>query len=162
MSAGVGPILLASTLVLVDQATKIAAVKWLTYQQALPVLPGFNLTLMHNPGAAFSFLADAGGWQRWFFAGLAVVVSVWLVFLIRASAPAARLYRLGLTLILGGAVGNLIDRLRLGYVIDFVELYYRTWSWPAFNVADSAITIGAGFFLLGTLGSAQTDDAVKG
>ena len=66
------------------------------------------------------------------------------------------------TLILGGAVGNLIDRLRLGYVIDFVELYYRTWSWPAFNVAYSAITIGAGFFLLGTLGSAQTDDAVKG
>lgn len=153
---------LASILVLVDQVTKIAAVKWLTYQQALPVLPGLNLTLMHNPGAAFSFLADAGGWQRWFFATLAVVVSVWLVFLIRASAPSARLYRLGLTLILGGAVGNLIDRLRLGYVIDFVELYYRTWSWPAFNVADSAITVGAGFFLLGTLGAAQTDDAVKG
>lgn len=153
---------LASILVLVDQVTKIAAVKWLTYQQALPVLPGFNLTLMHNPGAAFSFLADAGGWQRWFFATLAVVVSVWLVFLIRASAPSARLYRLGLTLILGGAVGNLIDRLRLGYVIDFVELYYRSWSWPAFNVADSAITVGAGFFLLGTLGAAQTDDAVKG
>lgn len=153
---------LASILVLVDQVTKIAAVKWLAYQQALPVLPGLNLTLMHNPGAAFSFLADAGGWQRWFFATLAVVVSVWLVFLIRASAPSARLYRLGLTLILGGAVGNLIDRLRLGYVIDFVELYYRTWSWPAFNVADSAITVGAGFFLLGTLGAAQTDDAVKG
>lgn len=162
MSAGVGPMWLASILVLVDQVTKIAAVKWLTYQQALPVLPGLNLTLMHNPGAAFSFLADAGGWQRWFFATLAVVVSVWLVFLIRASAPSARLYRLGLTLILGGAVGNLIDRLRLGYVIDFVELYYRTWSWPAFNVADSAITVGAGFFLLGTLGAAQTDDAVKG
>lgn len=162
MSAGVGPMWLASILVLVDQVTKIAAVKWLAYQQALPVLPGLNLTLMHNPGAAFSFLADAGGWQRWFFATLAVVVSVWLVFLIRASAPSARLYRLGLTLILGGAVGNLIDRLRLGYVIDFVELYYRTWSWPAFNVADSAITVGAGFFLLGTLGAAQTDDAVKG
>ncbi|MBM4226967.1 MAG: lipoprotein signal peptidase [Gammaproteobacteria bacterium] len=162
MSASAGPVLLAGALVLVDQATKIAAVKWLTYQQALPVLPGFNLTLMHNPGAAFSFLADAGGWQRWFFAALALAVSIWLVFLIRASAPSGRLYRLGLTLILGGAVGNLIDRLRLGYVIDFVELYYRAWSWPAFNVADSAITIGAGFFLLGTLGSTQADDAVKG
>lgn len=157
-----GPMLFAAAIVLADQLTKVAAVKWLTYQQAMPVLPGFNLTLMHNPGAAFSFLADAGGWQRWFFAGLACVVSAYLVYLIRVSEPAARIYRSGLVLILGGAVGNLIDRLRLGYVIDFVELYYRTWSWPAFNVADAAITLGAGFFLLGSLRSAEAPDAVKG
>lgn len=155
-------LIIAGVVVLADQLTKIAAVEWLAYQQALPIVPGFNLTLMHNPGAAFSFLADAGGWQRWFFAGLAVLVSAYLVFLIRTSEASARVYRLGLALILGGAIGNLIDRLRLGYVIDFVELYYRSWSWPAFNVADSAITIGAGFFLLGTLRSGGNAAAVKG
>ncbi len=154
--------LFAGAIVLSDQLTKAAAVKWLTYQQAVPVLPGFNLTLMHNPGAAFSFLADAGGWQRWFFIGLAGIVSTYLTYLIRLSEPSARVYRAGLVLILGGAVGNLIDRLRFGYVIDFVELYYRAWSWPAFNLADSAITLGAGFFLLGTLRSAEAPDAVKG
>lgn len=155
-------LLLSAAVCALDLATKAWASAAFRLGEVREVTPFFNLVLWHNPGAAFSFLADAGGWQRWFFATLAVVVSVWLVFLIRASAPSARLYRLGLTLILGGAVGNLIDRLRLGYVIDFVELYYRSWSWPAFNVADSAITVGAGFFLLGTLGAAQTDDAVKG
>lgn len=138
-------------LVLVDQLSKLAAVRGLEFQQPHPVVPGFNLTLMHNPGAAFSFLADAGGWQRWFFVALATGVSVLLVMMIRQTERSARLHRAGLVLVLGGAIGNLIDRLRLGYVIDFVELYYRHWSWPAFNVADSAITVGAGFLLWSAL-----------
>lgn len=136
-----------AVLVLVDQLSKLAAVSALVFQQPRPVLPGFNLTLMHNPGAAFSFLADAGGWQRWFFVALAVGISILLVVMIRQTEAAARMQRAGLVLVLGGALGNLVDRLRLGYVIDFVELYYRHWSWPAFNVADSAITVGAGFLL---------------
>ena len=134
-------------LVLLDQLSKFAAVSGLEFQRPQPVFPGFNLTLMHNPGAAFSFLADAGGWQRWFFVAIAAGISILLVVMIRQTAVSARMQRAGLVLVLGGALGNLIDRLRLGYVIDFVELYYQHWSWPAFNVADSAITVGAGFLL---------------
>lgn len=136
-------------LIVLDQGTKLWAVHSLHYQQARPVFPGFNLTLMHNPGAAFSLLAEAGGWQRWLFVGLAVAVSGLLLWMLAQTPLVQRLQRAALLLILGGALGNLIDRLRLGYVIDFVELYYRTWSWPAFNVADSAITVGAGFLLWG-------------
>lgn len=136
-------------LIVLDQGTKLWAVHSLHYQQARPVFPGFNLTLMHNPGAAFSLLAEAGGWQRWLFVGLAVAVSGLLLWMLAQTPLVQRLQRAALLLILGGALGNLIDRLRLGYVIDFVELYYRTWSWPAFNVADSAITVGAGFLLCG-------------
>ena len=135
-------------LVLLDQLSKFAAVSGLEFQRPQPVFPGFNLTLMHNPGAAFSFLADAGGWQRWFFVAIAAGISILLVVMIRQTEVSARMQRAGLVLVLGGALGNLIDRLRLGYVIDFVELYYQHWSWPAFNVADSAITVGAGFLLL--------------
>ena len=136
-----------AVLVLLDQLSKLAAVSGLEFQRPQPVFPGFNLTLMHNPGAAFSFLADAGGWQRWFFVALAVGISILLVVTIRQTEAAARVQRAGLVLVLAGALGNLIDRVRLGYVIDFVELYYQHWSWPAFNVADSAITVGAGFLL---------------
>ena len=148
-------------LVLADQLSKFAAVGALQFQQPRPVIPGFNLTLMHNPGAAFSFLANAGGWQRWFFIALATGISLLLVVMIRQTEASARLHRAGLVLVLGGAIGNLIDRVRLGYVIDFVELYYRQWSWPAFNVADRAITVGAGLLLWGAFREPASANAGK-
>lgn len=107
---------------------------------------------MHNKGAAFSFLSEAGGWQRWFFAGLALVISmviaVWLSRLKRHET----LMAVALSLVLGGAIGNLIDRLAYGYVIDFLDVYYQTWHWPAFNVADSAITLGVMLMLAESFG----------
>lgn len=151
----------AALVVLLDQLSKILAVEHLVHQQALPVIPGLNLTLMRNAGAAFSFLAGAGGWQRWFFSGLAVTVSVYLVHLLRTAPTGARAYRFGLALILGGALGNLVDRLRLGHVVDFIEVYYRAWSWPAFNLADSAITAGALLFLWGTTRLQAPEEAAK-
>lgn len=134
---------LAGLVVLLDQATKLAAERWLTYHQALPVFPGFNLTLSYNRGAAFSFLAEHSGWQRWFFTVLAAAVSVFLVRWLRQIGDRDRWLSAAIALILGGAVGNLIDRLLYGHVIDFIWLYYDRWSWPVFNIADSAITVGA-------------------
>lgn len=128
---------------LADQITKGLASSALVYGVPEAVLPGFNLTLLHNTGAAFSLLSQESGWQRWFFTGIAVVVGIvviaWLASLERAERWAA----CALALILGGAVGNLIDRIHLGYVVDFIQIYYQRWSWPAFNLADSAITVGA-------------------
>ncbi|MGH8579855.1 MAG: signal peptidase II [Gammaproteobacteria bacterium] len=138
---------LSGVVIVLDQLTKLAAGHALELHQPLAVFPSVNLTLTHNTGAAFSLLHQAGGWQRWFFAAIAFVVSacivVWLYRLPRGKAILAA----GLSLILGGALGNLWDRLSLGYVIDFIDLYYSTWHWPAFNVADSAITIGAGLLI---------------
>lgn len=134
---------LSALVVLLDWATKQAATAHLSLYQPVPLWPSFNLTLMHNRGAAFSFLSDAGGWQRWLFAGLATLVSVAIIAWMRALAPSQRWLAAALALILGGAVGNLIDRLLLGYVVDFIDLYYAGWHWPAFNLADSAITAGA-------------------
>ncbi|NJN46248.1 MAG: lipoprotein signal peptidase [Candidatus Competibacteraceae bacterium] len=139
---------LSATVIGLDQFSKWLAESALTFQQPLPVLPSFNLTLMYNRGAAFSFLASAGGWQRWFFVILSAVVSVILViWLSRLKVGQGRL-AIALALVLGGAVGNLIDRLLYGHVIDFIQVYYDRWYWPAFNVADSAITIGAFLLIL--------------
>ena len=139
---------LALLIVVLDQLTKSVAVQWLTLYQAVPVLPGFNLTLVHNTGAAFSFLSDAGGWQRYFFIILTLVISlVMLVWLTRLPAGKAIL-ACALALVIGGAAGNLWDRLQYGYVVDFIEVYYDKWSWPVFNIADSAITIGAMLLIL--------------
>ena len=113
-------------------------------------LPFFNFTLMHNTGAAFSFLADQGGWQRWFFAVLALGVSLVLaVWLSRLKAHETWL-ALALSLVLGGAIGNLIDRVYYGYVIDFIDVYYNASHWPAFNIADSAISVGAVMLIIDT------------
>ncbi|MEE4377564.1 MAG: signal peptidase II [Candidatus Competibacteraceae bacterium] len=140
------PLALSAVVVTLDQITKWLAEQTLTFHQPLPVLPSFNLTLMYNRGAAFSFLASAGGWQRWFFVVLSAVVSVVLmIWISRLKVGQGRL-AVALALVLGGALGNLIDRLLYGHVIDFIQVYYDRWYWPAFNVADSAITIGA--FLL--------------
>ncbi|MEO1751117.1 signal peptidase II [Thiofaba sp. EF100] len=134
---------LALTVILLDQATKLWASSALGYAQPVPILPGFNLTLMHNPGAAFSFLGEASGWQRWFFLALAVGVSAWLMVWMRALKAHERWTGFALALIIGGALGNAIDRVWLGYVVDFIDLYWQGYHWPAFNIADSAITVGA-------------------
>ena len=133
---------------LVDQCTKLLADAMLVLHQQVAVIPYLALFKAYNPGAAFSFLSDASGWQRWFFVVLAIIViAVLLVWLWRLSAAEAAT-SLALALILGGAAGNLIDRLVYGYVIDFIDVYYGSWHWPAFNVADAAISVGAFLLLL--------------
>jgi signal peptidase II len=120
--------------------------------QSIPVIPYFNLTYVHNTGAAFSFLSQAGGWQRWFFAGLALTVSVVITIWLARLKKHETLLAVALSLVLGGAVGNLIDRLLYGYVIDFLDVYYQDWHWPAFNIADSAITLGVALMLIESTG----------
>lgn len=147
-----GPVnwlILSAFVILLDQATKI----WVTWEmelfESIPVISYLNITLLHNTGAAFSFLADAGGWQRWFFillgAGVGVFILLWLRKLPEDQGP---MLPLSLSMILGGALGNVIDRAVYGYVVDFIDVYYGSWHWPAFNVADTAIVIGAGLFIL--------------
>ena len=138
-------------IIVLDQVTKSVAVQWLTLNQAYPVFPGFNLTLVHNPGAAFSFLRDAGGWQRYFFIVLTTVISVVLLVWLARLPPGRALLAGALALVLGGAAGNLWDRLQYGYVVDFIQVYYDKWHWPVFNIADSAITLGAALLILDAL-----------
>ena len=132
-----------------DQWTKRWIIANFEYAQIRPVFDSFNLTRLHNEGAAFSFLADAGGWQKHFFVGLALTVSVFVaVWLWRLPNKDHKLLSGGLAFILGGALGNAVDRLLYGHVIDFLDVYYKTWHWPAFNVADSCIFIGAALVIL--------------
>lgn len=133
---------IAVLVVVVDQLTKLVVIREFDLYDRLPVLPFFDLVRLHNTGAAFSLLAGASGWQNWFFTGVAVLVCSVLVWWFRQVPPGRVLVPLALTLVVGGAIGNLIDRLAYGYVVDFVLLYWRDWSYPAFNVADSAITVG--------------------
>ncbi|MEY4076379.1 MAG: Lipoprotein signal peptidase [Pseudomonadota bacterium] len=135
---------------LLDQLTKIAIVGAFQLGESLPITSFFNLVRVHNAGAAFSFLADAGGWQRWFFTGLGVVAAMVMVYLLRMHAGQT-LFCLALSLLLGGAVGNVVDRVLYSHVIDFLDFYYGTWHFPAFNVADSAITMGACLLILDEL-----------
>ncbi len=128
-----------------DQLTKLAVVNTMALGQSIAVTDFLNLVYVLNTGAAFSFLADAGGWQKWFFTGLALLVVLLLGWMI-ARAPKQKTFATGASLIIGGAIGNVIDRLTIGAVVDFIDLYWRSWHWPAFNVADSAICLGA--FLL--------------
>ncbi len=135
-------LLIAGIVVILDQITKYVAVAALAGQPPVEVTPFFNLLLVYNRGAAFSFLAGMGGWQHYLFTGIAVVASVWIVFLLRRY-PQQTLFCLALSLVLGGAVGNVIDRMTVGAVVDFLDFHAYGWHWPAFNVADSAITCGA-------------------
>tara|TARA_R100000005_G_C5003293_1_gene211440 strand:+ start:4874 stop:5413 length:540 start_codon:yes stop_codon:yes gene_type:complete len=139
---------LALLVIALDQITKVAAEHYLSYARPLPVTSWFNLTLQYNPGAAFSFLSDAGGWQRYFFSGIAMVISVVLVVWLYRLPSSQRLLPAALALILGGAIGNLWDRLVLGHVVDFISLHYAGAFFPAFNIADSAITVGAALMIL--------------
>lgn len=144
-----------------DQVTKHLASAMLDYGVPHPVLPGFNLTLLHNTGAAFSLLHEASGWQRWFLAGIAVLVGGVVIAWMAALDATQRWVPLALALILGGAIGNLVDRLLLGHVVDFIQLYYERWSWPAFNIADSAITVGALMLILHGPRQGRADSAEK-
>jgi signal peptidase II len=139
-------LLLSAAIVALDLATKAWVTATFRYGEVREVTPFFNLVLVHNQGAAFSFLADAGGWQRWFFSAMAAVISIVLVAMLRRQ-HGNRLLAFALALVLGGALGNLWDRVTLGHVVDFVQLHAAGYSWPAFNVADSAITIGVALLL---------------
>jgi signal peptidase II len=141
---------IAAIIVLLDQVTKITVTQILSYGQSIPITSFFNLVLVYNEGAAFSFLSNQGGWQRYFFTGIAIVAAILITYLIKKN-PGQRLHCWGLTLILGGAVGNLIDRLMYGHVIDFLDFFVKGWHWPAFNVADIAICVGAGLYILDEL-----------
>ena len=141
-----------------DQGSKLAIAGSMQLYQSISVLPFFNITYVRNTGAAFSFLSEAGGWQRWFFAGLALVISIIITVWLNRLQKHETLLAIALSLILGGAVGNLIDRLAYGYVIDFLDVYYGTWHWPAFNIADSAITLGVALMLLESFGLGKAKD----
>lgn len=139
---------ISGAVILLDRISKELASRMLELYRPVPVVPSFNLTLMHNQGAAFSFLSDAGGWQRWFFTIVAVAVSAGLVFWMRRLERSQRWLAIAFALIIGGALGNVWDRVSLGFVVDFIEVYYGAWHWPAFNVADSAISVGAVMVLI--------------
>jgi signal peptidase II len=138
---------LSTFIVVADQFTKNMIMNRFDLYDRVPVLPFFDLVLAHNSGAAFSFLSDAGGWQRVFFVTISSVVSLVLAIWLSRLESRQKIQALGLSLVLGGALGNLYDRVAYGYVIDFLLFYYDQYSFPAFNVADSAITVGA-FFLI--------------
>ena len=139
--------------ILLDQLTKLAAENLLTLYSPVAVFPGFNFTLVYNTGAAFSFLSDAGGWQRILFVFLSTAISIFLFFWLRQIVRDEeqrhnQMLQIAISLILGGAIGNLIDRAMTGEVVDFIQVYYSTYYFPAFNIADSAITLGAGLLIL--------------
>ena len=135
-------LILAIIIILADQFTKTLIIGYYRLGDSTPVTSFFNIVRAHNTGAAFSFLAGAGGWQRWFFTGVGAVATIFILWMLR-SHHGQKLFAFALACILGGAIGNVIDRLIHGYVVDFLDFYYGTWHFPAFNVADSAITIGA-------------------
>lgn len=146
-------LVIAAIIVLIDQITKITITRLFTYGESYPVTSFFNLVLAYNKGAAFSFLADHSGWQRYFFTGVAIAAVIFILYLLKRHAG-QRLFCWALALILGGAIGNLIDRVAYGHVIDFLDFYIpnsRLPHWPAFNVADMAIVGGAGMFILDEL-----------
>jgi len=143
---------LAALIVALDQASKWLVLQQLELYEIRPLLPVLDLTRLHNTGAAFSLLAGAGGWQRWFFVGIAGIVSLGIVWwLSRLPARGQWLLACGLALVLGGALGNVSDRLVHGYVVDFLHFHWQQWYYPAFNVADSAITCGAALLILDAL-----------
>ena len=144
---------ISAAIIGLDQVTKWLMVSWLALYETVAIMPYFNLTMAHNHGAAFSFLAQAGGWQRWFFTVLALVISTVLVVWLAKLKPEAKLEAISLSLVIGGAIGNVIDRICYGYVIDFLDIYIGSSHWPSFNVADSAICIGAVLLIIDSIKS---------
>jgi signal peptidase II len=147
---------LSAFTVILDQLTKKIAEAELILHQPVAVIPSFNLTLMYNKGAAFSFLSEAGGWQRIFFVFLSTAISIFLFFWLKQISKDEKqkhnpLLQIAIALILGGAIGNLIDRAMTGAVVDFIQVYYSTYYFPAFNIADSAISVGAALLILDML-----------
>lgn len=142
---------LTGLVIILDQASKWWAEISLLLHQPVPVMPMLNITLAHNTGAAFSFLSGAGGWQRWFFISLTILVCIVLFAWLWRLRAEEKLHAVSLALILGGAIGNLIDRLWLGFVIDFIDVYYDVYHWPVFNIADSTISIGVALLIMDTI-----------
>jgi signal peptidase II len=142
---------LVGSILLADQTSKILAVKYLNYGSELPLFPSLNLLLAHNQGAAFGLLAESSGWQRWFFLIFGIVISVFIILWLRKLSPKEHWEKLSLAFILGGAIGNIIDRVYYGYVIDFIDFYIKSWHWYTFNIADSAICIGVTILCLVSL-----------
>lgn len=140
-------VVLALVVVLIDQLTKLWVFNNFVPSESVSVTPFFNLVLVFNPGAAFSFLAEHTGWQRWFFSVIALGITLWILWQLR-TAPSRTWLSVALALIMGGALGNLIDRLWLGMVIDFIDVHAGGWHWPAFNIADSAVCVGAVLYVL--------------
>ena len=141
---------IATIVLLLDQLSKITITRLFSHGESHPVTSFFNLVLVYNKGAAFSFLAAESGWQRYLFTAISVVAALFILYLLKRHAGKA-LFCWSLALILGGAVGNLIDRVAYGYVIDFLDFYARGWHFPAFNIADAAISLGAALFVLDEL-----------
>ena len=141
---------IATIILLLDQLSKWSALSNLQLGIPEPVLPFMNWLLLLNPGAAFSFLAQGSGWQRWFFTIVGLVACVYIVWLLRKSQN-DKILCVALSLILGGALGNVLDRIMYGAVVDFIDLHYANWHWPAFNIADSAICIGAALIIWGEI-----------
>ncbi|WP_374580640.1 signal peptidase II [Pseudoduganella sp.] len=141
---------IAFIIVLLDQLSKIAILKVFHYREVMPITEWFNLTLHYNPGAAFSFLANAGGWQRHFFTAIGIGAALYIAYLLKRHSG-QRLFCWALALILGGAIGNVIDRISYGHVVDFLDFHWRGASFPTFNLADTAICIGAALFVLDEL-----------
>jgi signal peptidase II len=148
-------LLLAAAVVVADQFTKSLIVASFARGEVMPITSFLSLVLAYNSGAAFSFLADAPGWQRWFFAAIAAAASIFLVYMLKRGG--SRMVCAGMALVLGGALGNFWDRMAVGKVVDFLLFHYGAWSWPAFNVADSAITVGAALLILDSFGPRRTD-----
>ena len=150
-SGGLMPWLaLALIIILLDQFTKVLILGYYQHGDSTHITSFFNLVRVHNHGAAFSFLASSGGWQRWLFTGIGVGAALLIVWLLK-SHPGQKLFAFALACILGGAIGNVIDRLLHGYVVDFLDFHWKTWHFPAFNIADSAITVGAVLLILDEL-----------
>ncbi|POZ52910.1 signal peptidase II [Methylovulum psychrotolerans] len=143
---------LSALALVLDQASKIGISSTMQLYESIALIPSLSLTYVHNKGASFSFLSEAGGWQRWLFAALAAIVSTTLSIWLARLQKHETLLAVAIALILGGAVGNLIDRLIYGYVIDFVDFYVGTWHFAIFNIADAAISVGVGLMLLESLG----------
>lgn len=142
---------LSAAVVVLDQISKWIASHQLSLHEPVEILPHLNLTLVHNRGASFGLLGEADGWQRWFFIVLAIAVSIYLYRWLVSLTPEARWTGTGLVLIIGGAIGNMLDRLILGYVVDFVDVYYGAYHWPVFNLADGSIVLGAMIVIMGAL-----------
>lgn len=149
-------VLLALGVLIADQITKWWAQISLPMAQAVKVTDFLNWFLIYNPGAAFSFLSQAGGWQRWFFTVIGIVAAIVIVWLLQKNTH-DRPFCLALSLILGGAIGNVLDRLLYGAVVDFIDVHYDGWHWPAFNIADSAISIGATLIIINEIRRAIKD-----
>lgn len=145
---------IAAIILALDLATKYWIESVLTYGQQVPVTGFFNLVLTYNPGAAFSFLSEASGWQRWFLSAIAAIAAIIIIYLLQ-KYKTEKLFCLSLSFILGGAIGNLWNRLTLGHVIDFLDFYVGNYHWPAFNIADSAIFIGAALLIIESFGKKE-------